>query len=152
MPAVQVYEYACLIPAGTAEASPVTIDLVMPACQVVEIDIRVPPGPSGVMGFALGSAGQQVLPRGDGQWIVTDDEVIPWQLDALWDSGSWQLYGYNTGTYDHTVYVRFQVIPAAMLSVAPAPAPLPASSLSSAVDTAQPVAVDAQGLPILPSS
>lgn len=69
--------------------------------------MRIPPGPRGLVGFALGSAGQNIIPYNNGQWIIADDDTINWPLEDYLDSGAWQLQGYNLGQYDHTIYLRF---------------------------------------------
>lgn len=112
MPAIpvdEVHQFAALIPAGTAKSAPVTVTMAMPPREVSEIHVRVPPGPSGLMGFQIGMAGQQIFPRNQGQFIITDDEKIEWAVRGQNDSGAWELYGYNTDVYDHTVHVRFLV-------------------------------------------
>lgn len=63
------------------------------------------------MGFSIGSSGQQIIPYGIGEYIVTDDEKMEWALEQQIDSGSWELFGYNTGDFDHTVYITFLVNP-----------------------------------------
>jgi hypothetical protein len=103
----EVRNFAVTIPAATLTTAPYVEDLTMPARQVIEVRVRVPPGPSGLVGWALGSAGERVLPWGEGQWIVADDEAISWPLEGQIESGAWQLQGYNLGVYDHTVYVTF---------------------------------------------
>lgn len=108
--AVEIRSFAALIPAGTAIAAPITVPLTMPTREVLWIEVKVPPGPSGLMGFNLGSAGQQVIPTGAGSWIVTSDESFRWDLTGEIDSGAWELHGYNIGVYPHTVYLRFAVI------------------------------------------
>jgi hypothetical protein len=55
--------------------------------------------------------GVQVLPGVAGEWVVADDEADDWEIFNLPDSGAWQLTGYNTGSYDHTVYLYFFVTP-----------------------------------------
>jgi hypothetical protein len=40
-------------------------------------------------------------------WIIADNEYATWELDELPTGGSWEFQGYNTGTYDHTVYLTF---------------------------------------------
>lgn len=107
----EVRTYAVAIPAGTLEADPYVADLDMPARDVVGVRVRIPPGPAGLVGWALGSAGVRVIPWGEGQWIVADDEVIEWPLAGQIQSGAWQLQGYNLGVYDHTVYVTFLLDP-----------------------------------------
>lgn len=112
--ATEIREFHCTIPAGTPKTAPVSVDMSFPARIVTEIDINVPPGPAGQAGFGIGSAGTIVIPYGPQQWIVTDDEKIQWPLEDYVDSGSWTFFGYNTGKYDHTFYVRFllQLLPA----------------------------------------
>lgn len=112
--AVEVRSFAATIPAGTTADAPVSVDLSFPARQVDSITVRVPPGPSGAVGFVLQNSGVTVIPIAGTDWIITDDEVITWALTDQITSGSWQLAGYNTGTYDHTVYIRFALsLPAA---------------------------------------
>lgn len=110
----EVYRFQVTIPAGTAQTTPFRQDTVIPVRTVNTVEIRVPPGPSGLMGFALTMGGVNVLPQQAGAYIVTDDESISWPLDGLPDTGAWQLTGYNTDVFDHTVYLRFlvDVVPA----------------------------------------
>lgn len=117
----EIREYVATIPAGTPIATPVTIDIEFPARSVQQIDVRVPPGPKGCMGFQLGTGGMPVIPANLGQWIVADDEVFHWPLEGYWDSGSWDVFGYNTGTFPHSIYLTFQLNPITQPSTAPAP-------------------------------
>lgn len=105
----EVYAFSATIPAGTAVASPTTTLMTMPVRIVRRIIIKVPPGPAGFMGFRIASTGVQIIPLAVGSWIVTDNEQIIWDVANMIQSGSFQLIGYNTGVYQHTVYVRFEV-------------------------------------------
>lgn len=97
------------VPPGTAKNAPITVALTMPTRAVKHIRIRVPPGPNGLMGFALTSGGLNVIPYGQGQFIVASDEVIDWDpIDEI-DSGAWQATMYNTGIFTHTIYILFTV-------------------------------------------
>lgn len=107
--AQEVRRFAVTIPASTAKSANFTADLSFPPRVVTSIHIRVPPGPRGEVGFSIGSAGQPVIPYNPGQYIVTDDEEIDWQLEGFWDSGSWTMFAYNTGRFPHTLEVRFMV-------------------------------------------
>lgn len=106
----QVFSFAPVVPAGTAIATPYTQQLQMPAAVVVSIGILVPPGPRGMMGFALGAAGVPVLPANPGQWFVVDNFRDEWPLENQISSGAWQFFGYNLGQFAHTVYLRFAVM------------------------------------------
>ncbi len=127
--AVEIYEFAVLVPANTPQSAPQLSSLSMPPRVVTEVEIRVPPGPLGNLGFQLAAAGRPFIPRNAGAYVVTDDEVISWALEEQITSGAWQLIAYNTGDFPHTIHVRFLTqLPAAR--GAGALLPIPASVLS----------------------
>lgn len=105
----EIYEFPVTIPAGTPQAAPQKTDLTMPTRVVDTIEVLVPPGPRGEVGFQLASKGVAFIPRNTQNYIVTDDERIEWPVEGMMDSGAWQLIAYNTGQFAHTVYVRFLV-------------------------------------------
>jgi hypothetical protein len=124
----QVQSFAVTIPPGTPKATPLVTPLTFPPRIVDEIEIQVPPGPRGEVGFQLGASGGQVIPVTVGQFIVTDNEVIHWPVEHQLDNGAWQLIAYNTGAQPHTLTVRFLVRllpdPAAGLGLVPLPSAL----------------------------
>lgn len=99
--------FSATIPAGTPLAAPVTRDLSFPSRVVDRIDIMVPPGNNGLVGFQIANAGIAVIPANLGGFLTANGETLIWPLEQQIDSGSWQLIGYNLGVYDHTLYVRF---------------------------------------------
>lgn len=106
-PAVEVRSFAVTIPAGTPVASPATTEINFPPRTVVAVDWQVPPGPSGLMGWRLAmSEGTAVLPTGGG-WIIADNVEKTWSVQGQPNSGAWELTGYNTDIYPHTVYLNF---------------------------------------------
>lgn len=105
--AQEIREFAVLIPHGTTKAAPLVTNVSFPQREVIAVSWRVPPGPSGLMGWALTSAGTPVIPIQSGTYIVTDNQADTWNLEGYLDSGNWQVTGYNTGLYDHTVYLTF---------------------------------------------
>jgi hypothetical protein len=128
-PASQIRSYQVTIPAGTAQDAPYTADITFPAYQVNALRWKVPPGPSGLMGWQLQVAGQPVIPRVAGSWIVADNESDTWTLTGYPDQGQWQLAGYNTDIYDHTVYLDFLLDPV----VSQQPSQLPGSPAIAAL-------------------
>lgn len=108
-PADEIYSFAVTIPAATARASPLVTSVGIPPRDVNQINITVPPGPSGLVGFQIGMVGVPVIPRNAGGFIVADGRIIEWPVKELADSGAWQVIGYNTDIYDHTIYVEFLV-------------------------------------------
>lgn len=128
----EVQRFSAVIPAGTAKASPVQINFPMPPRVIERIEIVVPPGPRGEVGFQLGSGPVQVIPTTPGQFVVTDNEIINWPLTDQFNSGAWSMLAYNTGTYNHSLEVRFHV------NLVPAPVqfagfqPLPNDAITAA--------------------
>lgn len=106
-----VYQYSVTIPAGTEETAPATSDIDLDNYDIESIDLEVPPGPAGLMGFAVFNNGQRWLPVGDNAWLVWDDVQQSWYLSDQPNASGWAIVGYNTGTYDHAVTVRMHVNP-----------------------------------------
>lgn len=125
---IRTFEVA--VPAGTPVDAPATTALEMPPRIVTGLHVVIPPGPAGNVGFYVAAAGQNIIPYNPGEWIITDDEVIDWPLSGYHDSGSWALVAYNTGTYTHTLYVRF-LLELTTDTTTSAPAPIPAGTLTS---------------------
>jgi hypothetical protein len=128
--AEEVREFHITIPAGTAKSAGFTASLSMPTRTVEQIDIIVPPGPRGEVGFQIGSSGAQIIPIQTGTYIVTDNEVIHFPLSEQINSGGWEFYGYNNGIYDHTIMIRFLVTPTTRQTAAPAVQPIQFGTLS----------------------
>lgn len=127
--AAEIRTAQATIPANTPLNAPVTVNVSFPPRIVRGVRWRVPPGPGGLMGWQLSSDGVPVIPVVAGTWIVADDEHDDWPLDGYPDAGNWQVTGYNTGAYPHTVYLTFlldlitpAVTPPALVAAAPAPA------------------------------
>lgn len=125
--ATEIRAFTVTCPAGTLQSAPQVTNIAMPPRVVEDIRIRIPPGPNGVMGFAVGAAGVTVIPAGRGTFIVASDEVIDWPVPGQINSGAWQVQMYNTGLFDHSIYLQFRVH-------------LP--DIDSAASTAQPVDVE----------
>lgn len=109
--AERVLQHTSTIPAGTAKDSPVTVGLGFVDWEVEQIDLEVPPGPAGTMGFYLANNGVPWVPRVNDEWLVWDDHratVIPTGYPI---GTGWQIVGYNVGQYDHAVICRFHVNP-----------------------------------------
>lgn len=106
-----IYSFKALIPAGTDISAPVTVDCSFNPASVISVRWRVPPGPSGFMGWQLTSDGAAVIPAQLNTYIVADDESAQWDIQGYPDSGSWQVTGYNNDSFDHSVYLDFLTVP-----------------------------------------
>jgi hypothetical protein len=103
-----VYSFAPTVPGpGT-----LSVGLDLPHYEVTLISFVVPPGSNGHLSWQILYSNEVVIPQGGG-FIVTCDEKSTFELDELPTGGSWGFYGENTGTYDHTVYLRFSCDPLA---------------------------------------
>lgn len=120
MVAEEIREFAVTVPAGTTVAAPLTTPVTFPDRVVTAVSWRVPPGPSGRMGWALTSAGAPVIPIQSGAYIVTDNQADTWPLAGYLDSGNWAVTAYNTGVYPHTVYLTFLLDLIGAVDLAPA--------------------------------
>lgn len=125
----EIRQFSLLVPAGTIAAAPAVLDVTFPPRNVVGIEVTVPPGSNGTVGWQIQNSGLPVIPYASDDWIVANDEAISWTLDGYIDSGSWQLAGYNNGTNDHTVYFRF-LLDYLTATAGVTPAPIPAAALS----------------------
>lgn len=70
---------------------------------------RIPPGALGVMGWQLAMGGVQVVPFGSDTWVIDDGTAGSFTLDGYPDSGAWQVIGYNTGSFAHSVFLTFHL-------------------------------------------
>jgi hypothetical protein len=120
----RIQSYAVTVPAGTAIATPVTTATSFVDGAVQRIEVVVPPGPSGLVGWGFAYGGQLIIPDTEGQWIVTDDEKIGWDIHHFPSGKQWQLRAYNLDVYDHVIYVRY-LIDEFTLPPMPPPAPIP---------------------------
>lgn len=113
MPVSQIRSFTCTFQPGSTPAAPVVVQCQFPVFQVDWIEVDVPDGPSGAMGFYIATSRQQYIPWNVGTYFVFNDVNKHWDLEDQPTSGDWQVYGYNTGTWPHTVYVHFglEVVP-----------------------------------------
>jgi hypothetical protein len=119
--AYRVLPFTVTIPAGTTKAAPFTQALAMDNWVIERVDLEVPAGPAGLMGFQVYNNGVAWLPYGAGEWIVWDDVRQSWTLEDQPDASGWAIVGYNTGVYDHAVTVRMHVNLPDTSASAPAP-------------------------------
>lgn len=130
----ELHAFDVTIPAGTLKGAPQVTNLTFPPREVTDIEVIIPPGPRGTVGFQLGAAGNQILPYEPGSFLVSDNETIHWPVSGQITSGAWQCRAYNTGKYDHTLEFRF--LCDLVADPVPAPPPLLApAALGPAPDT-----------------
>lgn len=107
--AERIETFDVTIPAGTAIASAQTTALNFNMGVVQKIEILIPPGPSGLVGFRIRHSAQTVIPHSGSGWIIADDEKIEWPLENFPVGNKWTIQAYNTDVFPHTLYLRFLV-------------------------------------------
>lgn len=132
--AQDIRSFAVTVAPGSTPAAPQISALIVPVRQVDRIDVTIPPGPLGQVGFAIGAAGQHVIPADNTQWIIGNGVDKSYPLQGYLTSGQWQLIAYNLGIYPHTLYVTLLMSLVSDAQAAAAPPDLSALS-SSGLDT-----------------
>lgn len=94
------------VPAGTAIATPQTTPLLWRQGYPERVEIRVPPGPSGLVGIRILHSGTRVIPRSEDEWLITDNEPVSWPLEGYPSNPAWSVQTYNTDIYPHDIQVR----------------------------------------------
>lgn len=126
----EVLSFEIAIQPGSSRAAPVTFPLAQPSRYVQSIEVDVPSGPNGNVGFQIASSGVPVIPHNLGAWIVPNAQHFQWASQIWPSSGDWELIAYNTGGYQHMLWVRFNVNAITQASGA-APTPPDLAALSS---------------------
>ena len=120
--ATEVHQFTATVPASTQVAALYVATFDLDNRVVESIDIEVPPGPVGLMGFYLARSGTQIIPLEQGEYIVWDDRFDTWYLSDYPTAQGWELHGYNLDdAYDHDVIVRFHTNPTV---IQPSPTPV----------------------------
>lgn len=97
------------VPAGTAIATPATLNVALGFVTVRRIELRIPSGHMGFTGFAIDQADIRLLPWNNAaEWVIGDSDLLEYDFD-LDAPRNLTLKGYNTGAYAHTFYLRFGV-------------------------------------------
>jgi hypothetical protein len=84
-------------------------DVEIEANFVSSIEVRFPPGPSGLLGVRVLYGAEQIFPKPPNEYVWGDDETV--YDDTIWETPSLRcvltVEGLNLDdTYPHTVYVR----------------------------------------------
>lgn len=120
---IQVFDVTT--PAGTLSTAPLSTPLPFNQGIVTVVQVLVPPGPSGLVGFRFTHSGTVVIPYEYSDWIIADNDKIDWPVANKPTGGRWGLQSYNTDVYDHTLYISFLIDeilrPASVTQVEPIP-------------------------------
>ena len=112
------------IPAGTTQATPLSVDVSFDPGVVTAVEIVIPDGVAGLSGIQLAQAHQHVIPYAGSAFLVSNDETVKWPLDGYLNTGNWQVIGYNTDVFDHTYHLRFLIDELGGVDTTPPSSPL----------------------------
>lgn len=97
------------VPFGTAIASAVSTSINLGFVIIDWVEVRIPSGHLGFTGFALDNGGVRLVPWNNlSEWLIGDNDLLHYDL-GIEASATMVMRGYNTGSFDHTFYLRFQV-------------------------------------------
>lgn len=135
--AAEIHQFTASIPAATPKSALAVVKMPLTNFEIEQIDIEVPPGPAGLMGFYLALSGQQWIPFETGQFLIWDNRSASWRLNNQPTSYGWEVHGYNLGANAHNVEVRFHcnVVPSPLI----ASAPVSLTIIQSGITQAEPV-------------
>ena len=104
-----------VIDAPPQMSAPASTPLNLGDVRLDRVDLRFPPGPSGLVGVAIVMAGTQIWPWGvAGTWLIGNDETISSDIGTELDQGVTITY-YNNDYYQHALYFRFLYTPMALV-------------------------------------
>lgn len=104
---IELFQVTC--PAGTALVTPQTTALAFDDGIVERIEVTVPTGPRGFMGFRLRHSQQVVIPYSGANWVVVNGANLDWKTEGYPTGSKWTVQMYNTDIFDHTIYIRLHV-------------------------------------------
>lgn len=110
-------------PSGTLSSAPLVTALNFRQGYPVRIEIRFPPGPSGLVGFQLAHSGEVIIPKDKTEFLITDNEIVIWPLDNFPYNAAYTVRTYNTDFYSHTIQLRMAFNEVGTHQLTPVPVP-----------------------------
>jgi hypothetical protein len=105
-PMDQLWPLTVTTPAGTLPSAPLVTPWPLADANLDYVEIIVPNGPSGQVGVAILWSGTQIIPWGNGTWIITNDEKIHIPVGSYITISGLAVQTYNEGIFPHTLYLR----------------------------------------------
>lgn len=103
----QYFEFT--YPAQNGAAVPVTNDTSFPQGVVQQVDITIPYGADGLIGFQVLSGKSSVIPYNSPLFLLRPGGTWSFPVSNQPASGSWQFSAYNADYLPHTVQVLFYI-------------------------------------------
>jgi len=94
---------------GVTSLAPLTTAVILENALLVDIEILIPTGHTGLTGVRVRQSGQQILPFGSSSFIVADDYLRIFDINTEVGARSISVQSYNNDIYQHTHYLRFHI-------------------------------------------
>jgi hypothetical protein len=102
----RLYYLEVTTPAGTLQSDLLSTTWILEENYLEYVDILIPDGPSGLLGFRILWAQQQVIPWGNNSFLTPNNEKIHVPVnDGITISGL-VIESYNTDVFPHTINLR----------------------------------------------
>jgi len=103
-------------PAQTPIDDPLVTELDLGDVLLRRVSLRVPPGPSGLVGAYIDQAGTQIWPWGtEPAWFIGDNDLVDVPIGTEVDQGI-TIVTYNLDYNPHTLYFRFLATPISLVT------------------------------------
>lgn len=102
-----LYWYSNTIPANTPITALFTAPMVFNAANVENIQVIVPPGPAGSVGWQIQYGGGTFIPLSTGQFIVAEAFTFDFPQNKAPNGGNWTFAAYNNDYVPHLIQVGF---------------------------------------------
>jgi len=109
-----LFTYECKVPKNTPKTNPATFTLKLRRGCLYKIEIMFPPGCHGLVGVRFYYGDILLYPENPKEWIIGSGETISWltTFDIIHEPAVLILKAFNQDEmYDHTVYIRINVLP-----------------------------------------
>lgn len=130
-PLKRALQFTVNVPAGTAQNAPQTTQLPIPDSWVYEIEVQVPDGPAGLMGFCLTYANTPIIPWANSLTFLTvENYEKTFPVEAQMGKGL-ACVAFNNGDWPHLIFLRVLTTPISAYQAVSNLAPVQAIDFSS---------------------
>ena len=107
--ATRIEVVAVPVPPGTPIAAPIVVPMNFDDGRVDGLEIVIPDGPAGLVGFQIRHSKQAIIPYDGVSFLIGNNETIKWPLETFPEADKWDVRIYNKGVFVHTLYFRWLI-------------------------------------------
>lgn len=102
----RLYQITVTTPAGTTPDSPQTDVWTLEDSILESLTILIPDGHSGLTGIRIAQAQQEIVPWGNDDWLVSNNEIINVSVNEQITKTGLDIITYNQDVFDHKFWIR----------------------------------------------